>query len=95
MLQKLLTVIRSGGTFETTVLAARLGTTPELATAMLEHLQRMGHIRPYRTCGYACGGCNLRTECPQTQPGGAMANGMQLFMLADPLPDADETKTGE
>ncbi|MDD5466926.1 MAG: FeoC-like transcriptional regulator [Anaerolineales bacterium] len=95
MLERLLTEIRLGGTFETTALAARLGTTPELATAMLEHLQRMGRIRPYRTCGNACGGCNLRTECLQPQPGGAMANGVQLFMLADPLPDADGTKTSK
>lgn len=63
MLEKLLTEIRSGGTFETGVLAATLGTTPELVEAMLEHLQRAGYIRPYQTCGDACGGCNLKSAC--------------------------------
>lgn len=63
MLEKLLAEIRSGGTFETGVLAARLGTTPALVEAMLEHLQRAGHLRPYQTCGDACGGCSLKSAC--------------------------------
>jgi DNA-binding IscR family transcriptional regulator len=63
MLEKLLTEIRSGGTFETGSLAARLGTTPELVEAMLAHLQRAGYIQPYRTCGDACGGCSLKSAC--------------------------------
>jgi len=63
MLEKLLTEIRSGGTFETGALAAKLGTTPELVEAMLEHLQRAGQIRPYQTCDDACGGCSLRKGC--------------------------------
>ncbi len=63
MLEKLLAEIRSGGTFETGGLAARLGTTPALVEAMLEHLQRAGHLRPYDTCGDACGGCSLKEGC--------------------------------
>jgi len=63
MLEKLLNEIRSGGTFETSVLAARLGTTPGLVEAMLEHLQRTGHLRPYETCADACGQCSLKNDC--------------------------------
>ena len=63
MLQRLLSEIRLGGTFETQALAARLETTPELVEAMLEHLQRSGHIRPFQTCGDACAGCSLKVAC--------------------------------
>lgn len=76
MLEKLLAEIRSGGTFETGVLAARLGTTPALVEAMLEHLQRSGYLRPYpagergtgETCGDACGGCSLKSACKAAHP---------------------------
>ncbi|MFH1524142.1 MAG: FeoC-like transcriptional regulator [Chloroflexota bacterium] len=63
MLEKILSEIRLGGTFETGVLAARLGTTPELVEAMLEHLQRAGYIQPYTSCGDGCGGCSLKGAC--------------------------------
>ncbi len=63
MLQRLLAEIRLGGTLEVNSLAARLETTPELVTVMLEHLQRAGHLRPYETCADACGGCSLKSAC--------------------------------
>jgi Mn-dependent DtxR family transcriptional regulator len=75
MLQKLLEEIRSGGTFETGVLAARLGTTPALVQAMLEHLQRAGQLRPYETCGEACTACSLKQACQSGRP----ANGVRLW----------------
>jgi hypothetical protein len=62
-LEKLPAEIRSGGIFETGVLAARLGTTPELVETMLEHFQHSGHFRPYQVCGDACGGYSLKKEC--------------------------------
>jgi len=75
MLEKLLEESRAGGTFETGVLAARLGTTPALVEAMLEHLQRAGQLRPYETCGDACGACSLKQECKSAHP----ANGVRLW----------------
>lgn len=63
MLEKLVKEIRAGGTLETRVLAARLGTSPQLIEAMLEHLQRTGLIRPYVNCGEGCRGCGLREAC--------------------------------
>jgi len=66
MLEKLLAEIELGGTFETNVLAARLGTSPGMVAAMLEHLQRLGRLRPYRSCQDACGGCSLKKECKTT-----------------------------
>ncbi|MDP2994886.1 MAG: hypothetical protein Q8N46_07170 [Anaerolineales bacterium] len=93
MLEKLLTEIRSGGTFETGVLAARLGTTPELVQAMLEYLRRAGYIQPYRTCGDACGGCSLRKECHQPPSDNSTSNAIQLFVLADPRSDTGGSNT--
>ena len=63
MLERLISEIRRGGTLETGVLAARLGTSPQLVAAMLEHLQRLGLIQGYVDCGSGCGGCSLRDGC--------------------------------
>lgn len=75
MLEKLLAEIRSGGTFETGLLAARMGTTPELVQAMLEHLQRCGYIRSYQACDNACGGCSLKNACQSAHN----SNGVRLW----------------
>jgi len=63
MLEKLLQEIRAGGTLETATLASRLGTSPQLIKAMLEHLQRRGLIQDYVNCDDGCGGCNVRDAC--------------------------------
>lgn len=75
MLEKLLAEIRAGGTFETGILAARLGTTPALVEAMLDHLQRAGQLRPYEACGDACGGCGLKQACKAAH----QKNGVRLW----------------
>ena len=66
MLEKLLNEIRSGGTYEARTLAARLGTTPEMVQAMLEHLHRLGLLKPYQNCGEGCSGCSLQSDCHTT-----------------------------
>lgn len=63
MFEQLMNEIRAGGTLETGTLAARLGTSPQLVEAMLEHLQRAGLIQPYVNCGEGCQGCSLRQAC--------------------------------
>jgi DNA-binding Lrp family transcriptional regulator len=63
MLGQLLDEIRAGGTLETTRLASRLNTSPQLIQAMLEHLERSGLIRDYVNCGDGCHGCDLRAAC--------------------------------
>ncbi len=75
MLEELLQAIRAGGTFEIGTLAARLGTSPELVEAMLEHLQRAGHLRLHEACTEACGGCSLKQECKPFH----MAGGVRLW----------------
>jgi hypothetical protein len=66
MLQQLMSEIRAGGTLETGALAARLGTTPQLVEAMLEHLQRSGLIEAYVNCSDGCRGCSLQDACRKT-----------------------------
>jgi Mn-dependent DtxR family transcriptional regulator len=63
MLEQLVKEIRAGVTLETRALAARLGTSPQLIEAMLEHLQRGGLIQDYVNCGDGCQGCSIRDAC--------------------------------
>ncbi|HEX8990630.1 MAG TPA: FeoC-like transcriptional regulator [Anaerolineales bacterium] len=67
MLEQLINEIRLGGSLETNKLAIRLGTSPELVRAMLEHLQRLGMIKNYADCTDGCGGCTLQESC-RTRP---------------------------
>jgi hypothetical protein len=69
MLEQLVNEIRIGGTLETNALAARLGTTPQLVEAMLEHLQRTGLIQAYVSCSDGCQGCGLQDACKTKSPG--------------------------
>ena len=68
MLERLLTEIRLGGTLETNVLAARLGTSPQLVAVMLDHLQRIGVIQGYLDCAGGCQGCTLQDSCSTRPP---------------------------
>ncbi len=83
MLEKLLAEIRSGGTFETGELASRLGTTPEMLSAMLEHLQRSGQLQPFNTCSDTCAECRLSNACKSPQPGNASGQTLRLFTLTE------------
>ena len=49
-------------------LAVRLGTTPELLGAMLEHLQHSGHIQSFNACSDTCAECSLSNSCRQPDP---------------------------
>lgn len=71
MLERLLHEIRAGGTLEASALAAKLGTSPQMVAALLEHLQRAGYLRNYETCTDACDGCGLKQQCdPQKKRAG-------------------------
>jgi hypothetical protein len=81
MLEKLLAEIRSGGTYETGELASRLGTTSEMLSAMLEHLQRSGHLQPFSTCSDGCAGCSLGNSCKRPQPETSSGETLRLFTV--------------
>ena len=71
MLERLLAEIRNGGPLEINSLAARLGVSPAMVAALLEHLERLGYIQPYEdACGDGCRGCSLSETCsPGASPG--------------------------
>lgn len=81
MLEKLLAEVRAGGTFESGDLASRLGTTPEMLSAMLEHLQRSGHLQPFNTCSEACVECSLSHSCTRPQPEASSGQPLRLFTV--------------
>ncbi len=63
MLEQLLAHIKAGGTLETGELAVKLGTSPQMVDAMLEHLRLSGYIQAYSDCGDGCQGCGLKSSC--------------------------------
>ncbi|MBN1373679.1 MAG: hypothetical protein JW987_17200 [Anaerolineaceae bacterium] len=75
MLERLLAEISAGGTFETSTLAAKLETSPAMVEAMLDHLQRLGRLQPYQSCGDGCGGCSLKSTCHSK----SRADGVKLW----------------
>lgn len=63
MLQNLVEELRRGGTQDPQTLAQKLGVTPQMVDAMLEHLQRVGILQAYSSCQEPCNGCSLQTAC--------------------------------
>jgi hypothetical protein len=77
MLEKLLSEIRDGGTFQPVVLAAKLHTSVGMVEIMLEDLERRGLITKVNTgCRELCGGCSMVGECAASGQHG------RLWMLA-------------
>lgn len=71
MLQKLLEEIQSGGTLEPGILAARIGTTPQMVAVMLEHLERLGKLQTLPDCSsQGCDGCAVSGSCTTAPAGG-------------------------
>lgn len=71
MLDRLLELLRAGGTHRVSDLARALDTTPGLVEMMLEELARAGYVKPVSTCTAACTSCPLADTCISTQPGKA------------------------
>jgi len=63
-LDRLLELLRAGGTHRVSDLARELETTPGLVEAMLEDLVRMGYLkRVGEECAGGCAGCSLAGLC--------------------------------
>jgi predicted ArsR family transcriptional regulator len=71
MLERLLEILRAGGTHRVSDLARALDTTPALVEMMLEDLSRAGYVKPVATCTEACASCPLANSCISTRPGKA------------------------
>jgi hypothetical protein len=64
MLNRLLEILRDGGSHRVSDIARALGTTTELVEAMIEDLTRMGHLKQVAgECGETCASCSLRGMC--------------------------------
>ena len=63
MLEELLRLIREGGSFDTTVLAKQLNTTPAMVMAMMDHLRRSGLLKTYDPGASSCEQCSLSQMC--------------------------------
>lgn len=64
MLNRLLALLETGGTWRISDLAAALGTSPNLVNAMLGHLAQSGKLDlPEQPCSEACSGCSLQKAC--------------------------------
>jgi predicted ArsR family transcriptional regulator len=64
MLEKLLDLLKQGGSHRIVDLANALDTTPALVDAMLEDLGRMGYIRSMEaSCGASCDSCPMSGLC--------------------------------
>jgi DNA-binding Lrp family transcriptional regulator len=86
MLNRLLELLREGGTRRIRALADELNTTPELIEAMLEDLTRMGYLNRVGTgCSDKCTACPLSGMCVA---GGSLLEdggekGLTAWLLAD------------
>jgi Mn-dependent DtxR family transcriptional regulator len=71
MLERLLDILRAGGTHRVSDLARALDTTPELVEMMLADLARAGYVKPITTCAQTCTSCPVAESCISAQPGKA------------------------
>ncbi len=71
MLDRLLEILKAGGTHRVSDLARVLDTTPKLVEMMLEDLSRAGYVKPVATCTEACASCPLANSCIPARPGKA------------------------
>lgn len=77
MLNRLLELLRTGGTHRVVTLARELETTPELVEAMLEDLGRMGYLKPVGgECSGGCAACPMAGLC-------AAGDGGRVWTLTD------------
>ena len=77
MLNRLLELLRAGGTYRVADLVRELDTTPALVEAMLEDLGRMGYLkRVGGACGGKCAACSLAGLC-------TAAGGGQVWTLTE------------
>jgi hypothetical protein len=79
MLDKLLALLRAGGTHRVNDLADILDTTPDLVDMMLEDLARMGYLKPVSGgCGDGCSSCPMSAMC-------TVGSGERIWTLTDGL----------
>ena len=83
MLNRLLELLREGGTRRIEDLARELDTTPQLVEAMLADLEKMGYVTGLRArCSEACAECPVSGMCAAGGPSSEASDG-QIWMLTE------------
>jgi hypothetical protein len=68
MFDKLMSMLKRGGTVTVAEMARELDTTPEVVTGMIDHMTRTGQLRPMKvSCDLACNQCLLVRDCHKPQ----------------------------
>ena len=75
-MNRLLELLRAGGTHLVVDLARELETTPALVEAMLDDLERMGYLKRLGgECGEGCSECSLAGSCAAGNPSASLRVG--------------------
>jgi predicted ArsR family transcriptional regulator len=68
MFDKLLALLRRGGTVTIDQMARELDTSPEVVSGMIDHLTRQGWLRSMSaSCDSACGACVFARDCGRAE----------------------------
>ncbi len=68
MFDKLMSMLKRGGTVTVAEMARELDTTPEVVTGMIDHMTRTGQLHPMKvSCDLACNQCLLVRDCHKPQ----------------------------
>ncbi len=64
MLDKIVALLKQGGTVTIDQMARELGTSPEVVSGMIDHMTRQGWLRSMSaSCDSACSACRFAREC--------------------------------
>ena len=77
MFDKLMTLLKRGGTVTVDEMARKLDTTPEVVAGMIDHMTRTGQLHPMNvSCDLACNQCLLVRDCQKP-------NRSQVWLVGD------------
>ncbi len=70
MFDKLVALLKRGGTVTTDQLARELGMSPEVVNGMIDHMTRQGWLRAMSaSCESTCNACVFARDCTREAPG--------------------------
>jgi predicted ArsR family transcriptional regulator len=68
MFEKLMAMLKGGGTITVDQMARELDTSPEVVSGMIDHLTRQGWLRAMSaSCDSACGACTFARDCGRVE----------------------------
>ena len=68
MFDKLMTMLKRGGTVTIDQMACELDTSPEVVSGMIDHMARQGWLRSMSaSCDSACGACVFARDCVRVE----------------------------